>query len=65
MLLTNQRITEVIKKKKEIRKYTDKWQWKYSDLKHPWLWDKAKAVLRGNFTAQKSYLRKQEKFQTT
>ena len=61
MLLNNQEITEEIKQ--EIKNYletNDKENTTTSNL-----WDAAKAVLRGKFTAIQSYLKKQENSQTT
>ena len=52
MLLNNQGITEEIKE--EIKKCLE-----INDNKN--LWDAAKAVLRGKFTAIQFYLKKQEK----
>ena len=57
MLLSNQWITEEIKE--EIKKYpetNDK-----ENMMIQKLWDAAKAVLRGNYIAIQSYLKKQEK----
>ena len=54
-LLNNQEITEEMKGNKNIPR--NKWQWKHDDPKPM---DAAKAVLRGKFTAIKSYLKKQE-----
>ena len=51
-LLNNQEITEEIKE--EIKKYLEA-----NDNEN--LWDAAKAVLRGKFTAIQFYLKKQEK----
>ena len=59
MLLNNQRITEEIKE--EIKKYLGTNDNKNTTIQN--LWDAAKAVLRGKFTAIQSYLRKQEKSQ--
>ena len=61
MLLNNQWITEEIKE--EIKKYLKTNDNENTTLQN--LWDVAKAVLRGKFIAIKSYLRKQEKSQTT
>ena len=58
-LLNNQEITEEIKE--EIKKYLET-----NDNENTMpqnLWDAAKAVLRGKFTAIQSYLKKQEKSQ--
>ena len=52
-LLNKQEITEEIKQ--EIKKYLEK-----NDNETTNLWDAAKAVLRGNFIALQSYLKKQE-----
>ena len=60
-LLNNQEITEEIKE--EIKKYLKTNDNENTTLQN--LWDVAKAVLRGKFIAIKSYLRKQEKSQTT
>ena len=57
MLLNNQWITEEIKKYLEINKNEN------TTIQN--LWDAAKAVLRGKFIPIQSYLRKQEKSQTT
>ena len=55
-LLSNQKITEEIKK--EIKKKPrNKWQWKHDDPKPL---GSAKAVLRGKFIAIQSYLKKQQ-----
>ena len=59
MLLNNQQITEEIKE--EIKKYLQTKGNKSTTIQN--LWDAAKAVLRGKFTAIQSYLRKQEKSQ--
>ena len=61
MLLNNQQITEEIKE--EIKKYLETNDNENTTAQN--LWDAAKAVLRGKFTAIQSYLRKQEKSQTT
>ena len=56
MLLNNQEMTEEIKE--EIKKYLET-----NDKENTMtqtLWDAAKAVLRGKFTASQSYLKKQE-----
>ena len=55
MLLNDQWITEEIKK--EIKKYLETNDNENTMIQN--LWDAAKAVLRGKFTAIKSYLRKQ------
>ena len=57
MLLNNQRITEEVKQ--EIKKYLETSDNENTTVQN--LWDAAKAVLRGTFTAIQSYLRKQEK----
>ena len=54
MLPNNQEITEEI-----LKIHRNKWQWKHSNPKP--IWDAAKAVQRGKFTAIQSHLRKQEK----
>ena len=59
-LLNNQEITEEIKE--EIKKYLETNDNENMMIQN--LWDAAKAVLRGKFTAQ-SYLKKQETSQTT
>ena len=59
MLLNNQRITEEIKQ--EIKKYLETNDSENTTTQN--LWDESKAVLRGKFTAIRSYLRKQEKSQ--
>ena len=59
MPLNNQQFTEEIKE--EIKKYLET-----NDNENTMtqiLWDSAKAVLRGNFIAIQSYLKKQEKSQ--
>ena len=56
---TNQWINEEIKE--EIKKYLETNE--NESIKIENLWEAAKAVLRGKFTAMQSYLRKQEKFQ--
>ena len=56
-LLNNQEITEEIKE--EIKKYLETND--NGDTTTQNLWDAAKAVLRGNFIAIQSYLKKQEK----
>ena len=55
-LLNNQVITEEIKE--EIKKYLETND--NENTMTPNLWDAAKAVLRGNFIAIQSYLKKQE-----
>ena len=47
--------------KKEIKKYLEVNDNKYTTIQN--LWDAAKAVLRGKFIAIQAYLRKQEKAQ--
>ena len=59
MLLNNQWITEEIKE--EITKYLEANDNENTTLQN--LWDAAKAVLRGKFTALQAYLTKQEKAQ--
>ena len=59
MLLNNQEVTEEIKE--EIRKYLETND--NENMMTQNLWDAAKAVLRGNFIAIQSYLKKQEKSQ--
>ena len=61
MLLNNQEITEEIKE--EIKKYLETNDNENTMI--PNLWDAADAVLRGKFIAIQSYLKKQEKSQTT
>ena len=61
ILLNNQEITEEIKE--EIKKYLEKNDNENMTTQN--LWDAAKAVLRGKFIAIQSYLKKQEKSQTT
>ena len=61
MLLNNQWITEEIKE--EIEKYLEIKDNKNTVMQN--LWKAAKAVLREKFIAIQSYLRKQEKSQTT
>ena len=57
MFLNNQQVTEEIKRKnKKFLETNDN-----EDTTTQNLWDAAKAVLRGNFTAIQSYLKKQEK----
>ena len=59
MLLNNQEITEEIKE--EIKKYLETNDNENMTIQN--LWDAAKAVLRGNFIAVQSYLKKHEKSQ--
>ena len=59
VLLNNQDITEEIKE--EIKKYLETNDNENTMIQN--LWDAAKAVLRGKFTAIQSYLEKQEKSQ--
>ena len=59
MLLNNQEITEEIKE--EIKKYLETNDNESTMPQN--LWDAAKGVLRGKFTAVESYLKKQEKSQ--
>ena len=59
MLLNNQKITEEIKE--EIKKYLETNDNENKMAQN--LWDAAKEVLRGNFIAIQSYLKKQEKSQ--
>ena len=59
MPLNNQWITEEIKE--EIKKYLAANDNKDRTLQN--LWDAAKAIVRGTFTAIQAYLRKQEKAQ--
>ena len=61
MLRSNQWITEEIKE--EIKKYLEKNDNENMTTQN--LWDTAKTELRGKFIATQSYLRKQEKSQTT
>ena len=56
MILNNQEITEEIKE--EIQKYLETNDNENTTTQT--LWDAAKAVLRGNFIAIQSYLKKQE-----
>ena len=56
MFLKNQQITEEIKR--EIKKFLET---NDNEKTTQNLWDIAKAVLRGNFIAIQSYLKKQEK----
>ena len=57
MLLNNQQVTEKIKR--EIKKFLGTNN--HENMTTQNLWDVAKAVLRGNFIAIQSYLKKQEK----
>ena len=57
-LLNNQAITEEIKE--EIKKYLETND--NENMTNQNLWEAAKAVLRGNFVAIHSYLKKQETF---
>ena len=57
MLLNNQELTEEVKE--EIKKYLETDDNENTTTQN--LWDTAKAVLRGKFTAIQSYLKKQEK----
>ena len=59
MLLNNEWITEEIKE--EIRKYLETNENESTMIQN--LWGTVKAVLRGNFIAIQSYLRKREKSQ--
>ena len=59
MLLNNQWTTEEIKE--EIKKYLETNDNENKMIQNPW--DTAKGVLRGKFTAIRSYLKKQEKSQ--
>ena len=59
MLLNNQWITEEIKE--EIKNYLETNENENTIIQN--LWDTAKAVLRRNFIAIQTYLRKQEKYQ--
>ena len=60
-LLNNQEITEEIKD--EIKQYLEANDNKSMIIQN--LWNSTKAVLRGKSTAIQSYLRKQDKSQTT
>ena len=62
MLLNNQWLTNK-KIKEEIKKYLETNEKESTIISS--LWDAAKALLRGKFIAIQSYLRKQEKPQTT
>ena len=57
MFLNNQQFTEEIKR--EIKKFLETNDNENMTTQN--LWDAAKGVLRGKFTAMQSYLRKQEK----
>ena len=59
MLLNNQEITEEIKE--EIKQYLETNDNENTTIQN--LWDAAKAVLRGKFTAIQAYFKKQEKSQ--
>ena len=59
MLLNSQQVTEEIKRK--IKKFLETNDNENMTTQN--LWDAAKAVLRGKFTAIQSYLKKQEKCQ--
>ena len=61
MLLNNKEITENIKE--EIKKYLEINDKENTTTQN--LWDAAKAVLRGKYIAIQSYLKEQEKSQTT
>ena len=61
MLLNNEEITKEIKE--EIKKYIETND--NENMRTQNLWDAAKAVLRGQFIAIQSHLKKQEKSQTT
>ena len=61
MLLNNQEITEEIKE--DIKKHLETNDNENTMTQNRW--DAAKAVLRGKFTAIQSYLKEQEKSQTT
>ena len=60
MLLSNQQITEKIKR--ETKKYLETNENENTMIQN--LWDIGKSVLRGKFIALRSYHRKQEKSQT-
>ena len=60
-LLNNQEITE--ETKEETKTYLETNDNENTMTQN--LWDTAKAVLRGKFTAIQSYFKKQEKYQTT
>ena len=57
MFLNNQEVTEEIKR--EIKKFLET---NDNESTTQNLWDAAKAVLRGKFTAIQSYFKKQEKY---
>ena len=57
MFLNNQQVTEEIKR--EIKNFLETNDNENMTTQN--LWDAAKAVLRGKFTAIRSYLKKQEK----
>ena len=57
MFLNNQQVTEEIKR--EIKKILETYD--SENMRAQYLWDAAKAVLRGKFIAIQSYLKKQEK----
>ena len=59
MLLNNKEITEEIKE--EFKNYLEKNDNENATIQN--LWNAAKAVLRGKFTAIQAYLKKQEKSQ--
>ena len=59
MFLNTQQVTEEIKR--EIKKFLETNDNENTTTEN--LWDAAKAVLRGKFTAIQSYLKKQEKHQ--
>ena len=56
MFLNNQQVTEEIKREIKFLETND-----HENTTTQNLWDAAKAVLRGKFTAIQSYLKKQEK----
>ena len=60
MFLNNQQVTKEIKR--EIKKFLETNDNENTTTHN--LWDAAKAVLRGNFIAIQSYLKKQEKYRT-
>ena len=57
MFLNNQQVTEKIKR--EIKKFLETNHNENTTTQN--LWDAAKAILRGKFTAMQYYLKKQEK----
>ena len=57
MFLNNQQVTEEIKR--EIKKFLERND--NENMTTQKLWDAANTVLRGNFIATQSYLKKQEK----